>query len=60
MNKGCTEGSQNQRQKEGWQVPGAGKREKGNAELVLHGHQVSVLQEEKVLERHGADGCPTV
>ena len=31
-----------------------------NGELMFNGDKVSVLQEEKVLERHGADGCPTV
>lgn len=31
----------------------------GNRESVFNGNRDSVLQDEKVLEVHGGDGCPT-
>lgn len=33
---------------------------KGNRELLFHGDRVSVLQDERVLEMAGGDGCTTV
>ena len=51
----CLEESSSERQKSEWWVPGAGGR--GNGGLLFSRCGVSALEDEKILEGDGDDGC---
>ena len=51
----CLEESSSERQKAEWWVPGAGGR--GNGGLLFSRCGVSALEDEKILEGDGDDGC---